>query len=149
MSSSCFFISRKFEKSLLDDRTGIIGAAIGTTEGLAAIFLTRHSNQSPAIILAVRLRQKSLPVIGGLLLQKIQSEMLLLSTSPKGRERRHNHIPDWSRATRAGNLQLEGIEEEKKKKKRGKELVTGIGGLGSWGWEYEQERAQKGKCPES
>lgn len=43
ISSSCFLISRKFEKSPLADKMGTPGVvrATGTTEGLAAIFLSQ------------------------------------------------------------------------------------------------------------
>lgn len=149
MSSSCFLISRKFEKSLLADRTGTTGAATATTEGLAAIFLSRYSSQSPAIILAVRPHQKSLSVIGGLSLHKTQSEVLLLLTSPRGREITGNLIPNWSGATGAGKLELEGLEGGGKKKKEAgqsgaseRNRCIEKSGLG-----VGQEKVQKGECP--
>lgn len=93
MSSSCFFISRKSEKSALVDTPGAAAAAAATetTEELAAIFLLGRPSQSAATILPQRTR-KSLPLIGLALLRNNQSQVCFLMPGKGGGKKRQSLI---------------------------------------------------------
>ena len=132
--SSCFLISRKFEKSPLVERTGTTAAvtAAGTTDALAAIFQARPLQPIISDNTSCPCATKKPACYWRALAPESQSEIFLFVTSPRGRERRDTHIPDWPRANWGGKVR------NRKGMGRGAgshDLWAGRGGKRDWEWE--------------